>query len=313
MKSDKRKTLKKVWGVIIITIIIYIVVSFAITKIVYDACFVRYDKEAVLTPELQEMVAARKSITFESSKNTLAGYFYGNDESKGLVVIAGGHNSIADDYLWQIKSFLDYGWQVFAFDGTGCGDSEGNSCVGFSQEVFDLRAALQYVNSNYEYEELYIFGHSRGGYAACTVDADKYNVAAIVSVSGLNSAMEAVMEPAVQRTGFLAYGNYHFLWMYQSILFGADVVNLSAEEELDKSGVPALIIQGSQDEIAPPDSGSIYSHREDITSDNVEYYICDVPGQNGHTDLMYDNDGTANDVLMNIINQFYSKKTTVSN
>ena len=61
------------------------------------------------------------------------------------------------------------------------------------------------------------------------------------------------------------------------------------------------------------DSSSIYSHREEITSDNVEYYICDIPGQNGHTDLMYNNDGTANDVLMNIINQFYSKKTTVSN
>lgn len=313
MKSYKRKSLKKVWGVIIITFIIYIVVSFAITKIVYDACFVRYDKEAVVTLKLQELIATRKSITFESDKNTLAGYFYGNDKSKGLVVIAGGHNSVADDYLWQIKSFVDYGWQVFAYDGTGCGDSEGDSCVGFSQQVLDLEAALQYVNSNYEYEELYIFGHSRGGYAACTVDADKYNIAAIVSVSGLNSAMEAVMEPALQRTGILAYGNYHFLWLYQSILFGTEIVNLSAEEELDKSGVPALIIQGSNDEIAPPDSSSIYSHKEEISSDKVEYYLCDIPGQDGHTDLMYDNDGTANDVLMNIINQFYSKKTTVSN
>ena len=312
MKSLNRKTLKKVWRVIIITLIVYICVSFAITKILYDCCFTRYDGECDISLQLEEMVATRQSITFQSGKNTLAGYFYDNNSNK-MVVIAGGHNSIADDYLWQIKSFLDYGYKVFTFDGTGCGNSEGSSCVGFSQQVIDLEAALMYVNSGYEYEELYIFGHSRGGYAACTVDAKQYNISAVVSVSGINSAMEAIMEPAAQRVGFLAYGNYHFLWMYQSMLFGTDVVNLSAEEELDKSGVPALIVQGSHDTVAPEDSSSIYSHREDIRSANVEYYLCDVPGQDGHTNLMFDNDGTANDVLMNIINQFYSKKTTVSN
>lgn len=313
MKSFNRKTLKKVWRIIIITLIIYICFSFAITKIVYDACFTRYDGEQDISPDLEEMVASRQSITFSSDSNTLCGYLYGEGTSEGIVVIAGGYNSIADDYLWQIKSFLDYGWAVFAYDGTGCGDSEGKSCVGFSQQVLDLEAALQYVNANCQYKELYIFGHSRGGYAACTVDADKYNVDAVVSVSGINSAMEAIMEPAAQRVGALAYGNYHFLWLYQSMLFGADVVNLSAEEELDKSGVPALIVQGINDEVAPCDSSSIYSHKEEITSENVEYYVCDIPGQDGHTNLMYDNDGTANDVLMNIINQFYSKKTTVSN
>lgn len=312
MKSFNRKTLKKVWRIIIITLIVYICVSFAVTKIVYDACFTRYDEEQDISPQLGELVASRQSITFKSDKNSLAGYFYDNDSNK-LVVIAGGHNSIADNYLWQIKSFLDYGYAVFAYDGTGCGDSEGKSCIGFSQQVLDLEAALQYVNTNYQYEELYIFGHSRGGYAACTVDVNKYNVDAVVSVSGINSAMEAIMEPAAQRVGVLAYGNYHFLWMYQSILFGPDIVNLSAKEELDKSGIPALIVQGANDEVAPHDSSSIYSHKEEITSDNVEYYVCDLPGQDGHTDLMYDNDGTANDVLMNIINQFYSKKTTLSN
>lgn len=312
MKSFNRKTLKKVWRVIIITLIVYICISFAITKIIYDCCFTRYDGKQDISPELEEMVATRQSVTFESGKNTLAGYFYDNNSDR-IVVIAGGHNSIADDYLWQIKSFLDYGYKVFTFDGTGCGNSEGSSCIGFSQQVIDLEAALTYVNSGYEYEELYIFGHSRGGYAACTVDARQYNISAVVSVSGINSAMEAIMEPAVQKVGFVAYGNYHFLWMYQSMLFGTDVVNLSAEEELDRSGVPALIVQGSHDTVAPEDSSSIYSHKEDISSTNVEYYLCDVPGQDGHTNLMFDNDGTANDVLMNIINQFYSKKTTVSN
>lgn len=313
MKSFYKKPLKKVWRIIIITLVVYICMSFAITKLVYDSCFPRYEGQKEYAEELSDVISIRQSIDFISDGNTLCGYFYGKGNNDRIVVIAGGLNSVADDYLWQIKSFLDYGYHVFAFDGTGCGNSEGKSCVGFSQQVLDLEAALTYINNNYDYEEVFLFGHSRGGYAACTVDAGRYNIAAVVSVSGINSAMEAIMEPALQRAGFIAYGNYHFLWMYQAMLFGPEVVNLSAENELDKSGVPALIIQGANDDVAPMDSSSIYSHKGDIESSKVEYYLCDIPGQDGHTDLMYDTDGTANDVLMNIINQFYSKNTTVSN
>ena len=314
MKSFNKKSLKKVWRIIIITVIIYIIISFAITKIVYDACFVRYDEKSnVDIPKLSAIIDKRAEVEFQCNDNLLKGYLYGNGQSKGIVVVAPGFHAGADDYLWQINSFLEYGWDVFAFDATGHCDSEGGSSVGFSQELLDLDAALQYIEDNYNYPNLFLFGHSRGGYAVCNMVGSEYDITAVVSVSGINSAMEAIMEPAASRVGFLAYGNYHFLWLYQTMIFGREVVSLSVDEELDKAKVPTLIIQGANDDVAPMDSSSIYSHKEEIDSECVEYYICDIPGQDGHTNLLFDADGTANDSLMNIINQFYSKKSAVSN
>ena len=314
MKSFYKKTLKKVWRIIIITVIVYILFSFAITKIVYDAIFARYDEETTVSiNELSDLISDRQEVEFRSEDNLLKGYFYGTGTSDGIVVVAPGYHAGADDYLWQINSFLEYGWDVFAFDCTGHCESEGNSSVGFPQEILDLDAALNYVENNYQYPNVFLFGHSRGGYAACNMVGSAHSITAVVSVSGINSAMEAIMEPAASRVGFIAYGNYHFLWLYQTMIFGHEIVNLSVDEELNDSTVPTLIIQGENDDVAPKDSSSIYSHKEEISSECVEYYICDTPGQDGHTNLLFDADGTANDVLMNIINQFYSKKSAVSN
>ena len=314
MKTIQKKSFKKVLRIIIITLTLYILLSFGITKIVYDACFPRYDKEIQSVPlELAGMVKERHPVEFNSGKNVLQGYLYGDGRADGLVVVAPGFNAGADNYLWQIQSFLDYGFDVFAFDSTGSCRSEGDSAVGFPQELIDLDAALSFVEAEYVYPNIYIFGHSRGGYAACCILGSGHRINAVVSVAGINSAMEAVMEPAVQHAGPVAYGNYHFLWLYQCMLFGSDITGICADEQISGSGVPTMIVQGTNDTVVPMESSSIYSHREEITSSAVEYYICDIPGQDGHTDLLFDDDGTANDTLMNSINQFYSKNAGVSN
>ncbi len=314
-KNNKRK----VWKIIIITLLSIIIVFFAMTKIIYDACFLRYDAEAVMVPEeLSDMVAHRQGVTFLSGENELQGYLYsGNKQqlsegqagdlqkSSGLVVMAPGYHASADNYLWQIQSFLEYGWDVFIFDTTGSCESEGKSSVGFSQELWDLDAALDYVEANYEYDYLFLFGHSRGGYAVCGILGFEHDITAAVSVSGINSAMEGIMEPAVRYAGPVAYSNYPLLWLYQVSLFDEETVEVQADEEISNSRIPTLIVQGNADDIVPMEESSIYSHRDEITSEYVEYYVCDIPGQNGHRSLMFDEDGTANDTLMQEINEFY--------
>ncbi len=314
MKSLNKKFSKKVWKIIIIAFTINLVILFGITIIIYDSCFVRYEAEQADIPsQLMHLVDKRQGISFKCGSNTLAGYLYGDGNSEGIVIVAPGFNASMDNYLWQIQSFTDYGWDVFSFDSTGSCMSEGESAVGFSQEILDLDAALTYIENNYEYDNIFIFGHSRGGYAACGLLESDHNIKAVVSVAGINSAMEAIIEPVANHIGFLAYGNYPFLYLYQTILFGKNIVDIEAAEVISESMVPTMIIQGSNDSVAPADTSSIYAHKDEITSVYVEYYLCDTPGQDGHTDLLFDNDGTANDTLMNIINQFYSKNTAVSN
>lgn len=311
MLSNKKSLLKRILITIIAAIIAFSAISMVITKIVYDNIFTRYDCGYTSVPdELVNTVENRITYQYSSGENQLCGFLYestSQNTNDALVVLAPGFNACADDYLWQIKSLNDYGWAVFAFDTTGCCHSEGESSVGFAQELIDIDATLSYIEQNgaFGYNDIMLLGHSRGGYAACCVLGYEHDITAVVSVSGINSAMEGVIGSSVDKVGAVAYCNYPFLWLYQSMLFGTGVMSISADEALNLADIPALIVHGSDDELVPSEQYSIISHRDSIVSQNVEYYICDESGQNGHTNLLFDDDGTANDELMKKINDFY--------
>ncbi len=306
----KKSKLKRISVIIVAVLLIFITVSMVVTKIVYDSVFVRYDGTISVTEEpLKGLVSNRENKVYYSGENKLSGYLYrceSSNDNNTLVVVAPGHNSSADNYLWQIKSLLDYGWSVFAFDSTGSCNSEGDSQVGFPQILSDLNSTIKYIEKNdrFGYNEIVLFGHSKGGYAACCALSYDYDISAVVSVSGVNSAMEGVIGLSTQHVGFLAYGNYGFLWLYQAMLFGSDTLNMCADEEISQSDVPVMVIHGNNDELIPMDKFSIISYSDEIESDNVTYYVCDKDDQNGHTNLLFDKDGTANDELMEEINAF---------
>lgn len=310
MISFKKKSTKKVLRIIIVFLLIVTVFSFFLTKFIYDASFPRHNggDKAVAEP-LTDMVSQRRSVDFLSGKNRLKGYYYEAPQAQALVVVAPGYAADDDEFLWHIHSFLEQGWSVFSFDPTGHYDSEGSSSVGYSQQLLDLDAALDFIESRgcFGCEALMLFGHSRGGYAVCGVLEEHPEVTAVVSISGINKAMDAVIEPATRYMGALAYGNYPMLWFYQSILFGTDVLNVEAVHAINQADVPVLIVHGSTDDTVSVDKTAIIAHRDEIKSEKVEYYLCDQPGQSGHTDLLFDRDGTENDVLMTKIHEFYQR------
>ena len=84
------------------------------------------------------------------------------------------------------------------------------------------------------------------------------------------------------------------------MLFGTQTLELDASEIISQKDVPVLVIHGTQDAQFPVDSGSIIAHRSDIHSNQVEYLLYDA----GHTDILYDPDGTANDKLIQNIHAF---------
>ena len=313
MAAVKKFNFKRMLAVIIAILFLFSAISLVVTKIVYDGMFVRYDCALTDFPEpLSAMLSARREKQFLSGENTLSGYLYDSPAENPhdtLVILAPGFRSCADSYLWQIKSLLDYGWSVFAFNPTGSCTSSGDSAVGFPQEICDVEATLKYVemNDRFGYNNLVLFGHSLGGYAACCSLEFDYDLAAVISVSGINSAMEGVMGPSVRKVGPVAYGNYGFLWAYQAMLFGTKMLNLDASREISESRVPVLIVHGQNDREVPLDRYSIISHKAEITSENIEYIVCSDPGSSGHTDLLFGEDGMANERLMQQINSFLER------
>lgn len=294
----------------IIAVLVFIYVSFFATKIIYDNTFSRYDCQQKSTSiELKSITDTRKEFKYKCKENLLSGFLYSSTNSQKnntLIVFAPGHNACTDGYLWQIKELLDYGWSVFSFDPTGCCHSQGDSAVGFSQEFIDLKATLDFIenNNNFNFEKIVVLGHSRGGYAACCALSEEYNISAAISVSGINSAMDGVIGASYQYVGNLAYANYGFLWLYQTMLFGQDVVNLRADEVLKNTDKPVLIIHGEDDNTAPIDRFSIISHKDEIKNQNIEYFVCSAPDNSGHTDLLFEKDGTADNRVIKKINDF---------
>lgn len=315
MASVKKFNRKRVIIILLVIIFVFCAASMVATKLIYDSIFIRYDGEPVEVPaELEQMVEDRKRWDFLSGENQLTGYLYrceGDNANGDLVLIAPGFHAGADDFLWQIRSFLDYGWSVYVFDATGHCSSGGESAVGFPQLLADVEAALNYIeiNGRFGYNNIVLFGHSQGGYAVtCALETDP-GVSAVVSVSGLNSAMDGIIGKARSYAGPVVYGNYGFLWLYQTMLFGGDIANRNAVDAINESDVPVMIVHGTGDTSVPVDQYSIISHKEKITAAQTEYYLCDGPRQDGHTDLLFDADGTANDALMAQVNAFLTEHT----
>ena len=305
MISAKKSQFKRILIIILTAFFIFCAVSMTATKLIYDRIFVRYDTPAQIPQDLSATVQARRECHFFSGENQLTGYYYPSvqpENAHGLIVLVPGFHAGGDDYLPQIRQLLDYGWSIFTFDPTGTCRSQGDSQVGFSQVIPDLEAALKYVENQdrFGYNKLILMGHSRGAYAACCVLPQIQDVTAVVSISGVNSAMEAVMQMSTNAIGPVSYGNYGFLWLYQASLFGKETLNLQADDILSAEEVPTLVVHGKTDTQVPADSCSIISHKETIDSEKVEYLLCEA----GHTELLYDPDGTANDALMKSIHSF---------
>lgn len=292
MKTSKRS--KIIIRIILIFIILNIIACPIITKIIYDSMFPRYDKAADIAQEYMPLYESRASYDFDVEGNTLKGYLYDSDDKTALIVLAPGFNASCDEYMPQIQKFHDAGYGVFTFDTTGSCTSEGRSSRGFEQELVDLDKALSLVDDQgkFGYGKIALFGHSRGGYSVCNVTLFGHDIDAIVSVGGINSAMEGIMEPAVDMMGKFAYANYPMLYLYQIILFDKDYVDADAVDAIDKAAVPTLIVHGANDEKISVDDYSVYSHQDEIektdANDEVDYILNTTPGKDGHVDILTD-------------------------
>ena len=304
MVSVKKKFFKRFFIGTFMIFVLLAVFSFALAKSVYDSRYPRFDY--VYPPDNSESC---EMLSFESDGNTLMGYLYNRGGENGLVVVAPGLASGANEYSSQIEYLTESGLAVFAYDPTGSYYSEGESSVGFLQSIIDLNSALDYIEekNNFGSSDIFLFGHSCGGYAVCAALSYDHDISAAVSVAGVNSAMEAVTSPVKARIGALAYSGYIQLYIYQSALFGTELVNLSAVESINGSDTAVMIVHGTDDETIPFDYGSIISHCDEIDNPLVEYKVCGEDGMDGHTNLLFDGMTTReiNEELMRQISEFF--------
>ena len=341
MKSSKNRIGKWVERVVIgllLVTIVFSIIAFVGINSAYNKNFSRADYSEYNTiyyntyAQIDTNKYKREILSIKSGENTLAGYLYGQENTRGLIIISPGHRNASDIKLPEITYFVDNGWMVLCFDYTGCYASEGNSMVGYVQASKDLDAVIDYVEIDHRFENLPValFGHSLGAYASASVLKCKHNIVAVVAASGFDDPTEQWDYSVKRSTGF--WGN--ILSPYSKILMNfklGEMAHFSAIDGINSTEIPVLILQGTTDKFYGNVS-SIYEHRDKITNSNCTLRLMDKENHHGHYDYFLSDEAIAyrkeiemdktskkesidkfllielNDEIMNYINEFYLKE-----
>ena len=259
-------------------------------KIVYDKFFSRHDRPNYdITPGLiniNRCKLKREELTFLSNGYKLMGYYYPNNSNK-LIIVCHGLKSGADDYLPFIKYFVDNGFECFSFNYKGTYESEGNKTVGMSESLVDLDNAIRYIKSNPKFnnKDLYLFGHSWGGFAVCSFLNIHTDIKAVASISGFNDASTIIVDKGIFYGGELASLPKKYIDRYQEELF-SDYLKYTATSGINNTNSKILIAHGSFDMIIDFNSQSIISHHNEFINKNVSYYIGNSYNK-GHESILY--------------------------
>ncbi len=292
--GKKRHSLRVAVIIILAVVVVFSVFSFYFVNKNLDESFCRTTPpkySVYLRYEDVEGEVTRELLSFKSGENTLQGYLYGGADGKGLVVIAHGIGGGAESYFPETMAFLERGYSVFAYDNTGCFNSEGKNSVGLNQSALDLDAALTFLEGEERFAALpvYLYGHSWGGYAVTAVLKFQHNVAAVVSVAGFNKPMQMMAEWTKDSLGFFTYVEYPYIWIVQHLRFGSHA-GLNAVDGINSTNTPVLLVHGKGDETIGIDRSGIVAYSDKITNPNVSIKICSVSGQDGHSTLTMSSD-----------------------
>lgn len=249
------------------------VVPFCGAAVMYEQVFGKRTEisDSPLLPKFEDFSDMdRRQVRFPSNRGQmLTGYVYsaredGDTKPKGLVVLShglgGGHSS----YLYEIDYFVGQGYDVFAYDNTGCYESEGDDMVGLVQSCIDLDYALRYVESDPMLSgPTVLYGHSWGGYAVAAVLNYGHDVAAIVSRSGFNRSQDMLIDQGVSMVGNVAKVLSPYMRLYEMIKFGR-ASGFTGVGGIDSSDADVMIIQSSDDQVVKL-KDSIYGHLGECT------------------------------------------------
>lgn len=233
----------------------------------------------------------RRNVSFYSGKNRLQGYIFGEENTKGLLVFAHGIHCGHESYMQEIAWMVDHGWRIFAYDATGSCTSEGRGTTGLIQSALDLHAALTYVENDETLNKLPVclMGHSWGGYAVAAGLYFDHNVKASASIAGYSDSIQMMISFATATMGKATALLRPFAYLENCFLFGK-YATLTAVDGINRSGIPVMLVHGTNDMLVRFDTTGIVAHRDEITNPNVVIYPMSDKGQDGHSSIFHNNE-----------------------
>lgn len=171
-------------------------------------------------------------------------YYVKGKEFKGLIVFFHGLGDGRASYIYSIALLAKQGYLVYAYDNTGCMESQGNQIYSLEHTLIDQKYFFSWLEKDPKAQGLRRFavGHSWGGYGACVSAKKEYKIEKVVDIAGFNSVLDSSL------TNFPAWGKLLKPWVWLNLKTASGKYgNTKAVNVLSKSKAKVLYIVGKDD------------------------------------------------------------------
>lgn len=146
-----------------------------------------------------EVQVDHERISFTTEDGiTIRGWWFARPESDKVIIGLTGHRGSKPDLLGIGSGLWRAGNNVLLFDYRGCGESDTGRQSLAHHELFDARAAVQYVFERMPQARLGVIGYSMGGALAILLAASEPGIRAVVADSPF-ATMRDVIDYAYRR------------------------------------------------------------------------------------------------------------------
>lgn len=264
---------------ILISIILGIILLiFSVSLIIYYKVFgKRWEPDGIIKYYSIDDYINFKSedISIQTKKGILRGkkYYYQNDNYKGIIIFSHGMWGSHRAYIQEIEILAANGYYVLAMDAYGTELSDGKAIKGLGNSLFVLDEAIKYTKLYFDSKDIYVMGHSWGGYAALNISNIHNDINKIVIMSPFISVKD-VLKTFLPKFLYICIP---FLLLFDYINFGKYSL-YNGKKSLKNTNIKTLILH-SRDDLVIPYYKSTYL-LEKINNENTLFYIVDGKNHN---------------------------------
>ncbi len=255
-------------GGILIIFMILIMITFIIHNKIFNKRYTPLDIDSYTAEEFN---LSCEKIEVEYKKKMIRGYFYSLDgyDNDKLIIFAHGMDSSKESYMQEIAYFAQNGFLVLGFDYLGTHESDG-VLKGFGNSLLSLDTVIKYIKNNdkYKNKELYVVGHSWGGYAALNIVKYHKDIKGIVAMAPAVSLYKIFRGSYLKQNVFVTL----LIELVECLKLGKYSLCNGAKSIKNYNG-KVMVLQSKNDNVVRFDSSLGYI--KSVDGDKAEYLVVD--------------------------------------
>lgn len=195
--------------------LLYFIISYVISKKLHNAFFSGhyYDDKRINYYNKEEYGLLFKSLEINVEGSIIRGglYNYSSYDNSKIFIVCHGMWSGVSAYMQDVEFFCKRGYQVLAMNYEGTNNSDGN-LNGLGNSLRCLDYIINYVKNNDELNnrDIYVYGHSWGGFATLNIPYYHKDIKGILSISPFISIKQCMK-------GLLPKGLWFIIPVYKLI------------------------------------------------------------------------------------------------